>query len=842
MQTTGGTYTIVATGAGGCQTNMTGSAVITTSPSVTLGANPSVCQPISSTNISYSGAVGTPTLYSITWDSTSLATGFSNVSSASLPGSIPLSIPSSVHGVFGGTITVANASCTSSSYTFSLTVYQHPTATITSAVVPCTGYSTNIVFTGTPGASVSISVDSAAPSTGVMTGGTYTLSTGAITSTHTYHLIEAFNAVCNDATVDTTVTITPNLMQWVGGTSGSESDWSTNANWGCGFYPTVSDDAIIPSGTTYAPVLSSASGTTRNLTIASGATLTIGSGLNVAVKGDMNIAGNISGNGKVVLSGTSAQAIAGIGNVNSLELNNTSGASISASSRVTVKKVLTITAGTLNTNDSLVLFSDTTGTARVAPIASGNISGNVKVMQYVPGGRRAYRFMAHPFSSAIALVQLSTGIDITGQGGSTNGFTSTGSNAASAFRYNTLVSNSASSYDPGWRSFTSALATTDTNSFARYQGIRIFIRGARGQGLSYSTYTPSPTTMTTMGALNQGTQTVTLAKGGASNQEYNMVGNPYASPVDIGTVAHNAKVSGNIVGAAVWIWNPYLATVGQYQAVPVNTTSATPYYIQANAAFQVRAAHNGDSLVFTESNKSANATTTLIKGLPDYVSLFVYDAQYHPFDMLHIKFGAEATDNEDNDFDAAKPQGPDFNLYSISADDHKLAIDGRPYAAGKSIPLGINSNYNQEFIFKTEALSVPTGGRVFLHDKLLNQYVMLQQGTEYKFNVTKDAATQGDKRFELTMEPGVDATSNGLQVTMTPNPASNEVSISYTSGNAEHVTVKVSDLTGMNVFTKDMGVQQNGKVIVPITNLAAGIYMVELTSGSQKVVQRLIKE
>jgi len=39
-----------------------------------------------------------------------------------------------------------------------------------------------------------------------------------------------------------------------------------------------------------------------------------------------------------------------------------------------------------------------------------------------------------------------------------------------------------------------------------------------------------------------------------------------------------------------------------------------------------------------------------------------------------------------------------------------------------------------------------------------------------------------------------------------------------------------------------MGVQQNGKVIVPITNLAAGIYMVELTSGSQKVVQRLIKE
>ena len=210
--------------------------------------------------------------------------------------------------------------------------------------------------------------------------------------------------------------------------------------------------------------------------------------------------------------------------------------------------------------------------------------------------------------------------------------------------------------------------------------------------------------------------------------------------------------------------------------------------------------------------------------------------------MVHIRFGDVATENEDNDYDAVKPLGPDFNFYSISADNRSLSIDGRPYAAGKVVPLGIKSNYNQEFIIRAESISVPAGGRVYLHDKYLNQYVAMQQGTEYRFSITKDAATQGEKRFELSMEPAIDATNSGLQVTMTPNPASNEVSISFTSKDAAQTDVRITDLTGMTVFSKNMGNSQNGKVVVPITNLAAGIYMVELTSGSQKVVQRLIKE
>ena len=77
---------------------------------------------------------------------------------------------------------------------------------------------------------------------------------------------------------------------------------------------------------------------------------------------------------------------------------------------------------------------------------------------------------------------------------------------------------------------------------------------------------------------------------------------------------------------------------------------------------------------------------------------------------------------------------------------------------------------------------------------------------------------------------------------MQPNPASDDVKISFTSGKKDNVAIRMLDLSGVSVYSKDLGVQQNGSVIVPLSNVASGIYMVELTSGDQKVVQRLVKE
>ncbi len=805
---------------------------------VTVNGLPATPGPITGiTSVCYSG--GTTTLSDTTAGGT---WSTSNAALASVDAGTGV-----VTGVAVGTpnitYTVSNSCGTNYSYV-TINVLGSPSATISSAVVPCIGYATNIVFSGTNGDTVGYQIDGGTVLNGVIASGVFSFSTGAIVAPHTYRLHNVRNAGCS-TTIDIDTVISPTPMVWIGGTTGQESNWSTASNWSCGSVPAATDDITIGYPTTFYPVVAaSETVTARNVTIASGATLTIGSAAILNVKGNVTNNGSIAGAGTFALNNTSAQSVDGIGAVTNLQLNNTAGATIGITALVTIRTALTVTAGTFTTNDNLVLYADSATTARIAAIPTGgSVTGNVKVMTYFSTGRRAYRFWAHPFSTYIALTQMTTTMDITGAGGASNGFTSTATNAPSAFRYNPVVGNSSLSSDPGWRPFTSAYSTADSNRLHQYQGIRLFYRGAKGEGLGYGAYTPGDTTVEMSGPVNQGPQTVTLTKGASVLQDYNMVGNPYPSPVDVGAVITAAKVAGNINGNTYYIWNPYLGAAGQFQAMTINTTTPVHYYMQACNALQVRAAHNNDTLHFEESDKSANATYQLFKTAPEYIGLTIYDANYHPWDMLQLQFNDDATDKEDNDYDGGKPSGGDLSFYSLSAENNKLAVDGRPFAAGKVVPLGITSSYAQDFIVKAENVKLPQGGKLYLHDKLLKQYIALQEGSEYRFSIGKDNTTQGESRFELSMNPdNAQVTARSLEVAMVPNPATEEVKISFTAAGKEKVGIRVLDLTGVSIYNKDLGLQQNGSVIVPLSNFAAGVYMVELTSGNEKVVQRLIKE
>jgi hypothetical protein len=215
------------------------------------------------------------------------------------------------------------------------------------------------------------------------------------------------------------------------------------------------------------------------------------------------------------------------------------------------------------------------------------------------------------------------------------------------------------------------------------------------------------------------------------------------------------------------------------------------------------------------------------------------------FDMLHIKFDEEATNNDDNDYDALKLTNPDLNFYSIAANGKHLAIDGRPYADESIIPLGIVSNYKHSYIVKAQQVSVPQGKALYLHDKKKQVFTLLQTGTEYKFNISSEKGTQGNDRFELVMKPSIQAATasiSGLSVQMNPNPATTEVTIAYDQATAQDVNVAIVNIAGAKILDKNLGAHQSGSITVPMQDLAAGIYMVTITSGDKKVVQKLIKE
>ncbi len=781
---------------------------------------------ICSGNTVHPGLTGAATTYGIAYQwqksTASSASGFSNISGATDTAYTSTALTTTTYYRCVTTCTFSGLADTSVAAT--ITVNPLPDAgSISGPSLVCIGSAITLSNTATGGSWVSSNTALATVNT-----------SGIVTGIAAGSPIISYTATNGCGTATTTYAISIAGMQWLGGASGHETDWNTAANWSCGFVPVATIDATIPSGTAYAPsIAASANGIVHNLTIAAGSRITTGTNAVLNVKGNLTNNGSVAGAGTTQMNGSSAQTVSGNGTFNNWEINNTGGVTLTGGAKQTIKSVLTLTAGTLYTNDSIVLQSDSTGTARIAPITTGAaISGEVKINQYIPGGLRRYRFWSHPFSNYIALSQLTNSIDITGTGGAANGFTNTASNAPSAFRYDPLVGNSGLGSDPGWRAFTSAFGTADSNRLHSYQGIRLFMRGTIGEGLGYGSYSPSPVVLGVHGNINQGNQTIVLVKGAGANQDYNMVGNPYPSPVDIGTVIYNAYASGNVTGAAYYVWNPNLGAAGQYQAIPINTVTATPYYLQAFTAFQVRAAHNGDTLHFTENNKAANASSSLLKAATDEIALSVYDNNYHLWNSVKIRFNDAAVNEETSDEDALLLGSSDFSFYTLSADEKRLVIDTRPYTSDVRIPVGLSSIYKQEFILKADNIPADVTTQLYLLDKENGAYTPLQNGTEYRFTISKKNSSHGE-RFEITTKNGVIVSQNdtALNVWVSPHPVKNIATLHFNELHSEPITVSVYDISGRVIFNKKMDVSASLQVELPMNDVPAGSYIVKLSSG-----------
>lgn len=150
----------------GCSSQQTITIRIIADPTITLGANPSVCVGTLSTNLPYTNTTGTPDRYSIDFDGIANTAGFSDVTNLVLPvGQIPIIIPAGAPaGVYNGTVTVVNTTtgCDSSvPQPFTVTIVANPTITVTVASPQiCLGQlSANIVYSTTSGSPDRYSID-----------------------------------------------------------------------------------------------------------------------------------------------------------------------------------------------------------------------------------------------------------------------------------------------------------------------------------------------------------------------------------------------------------------------------------------------------------------------------------------------------------------------------------------------------------------------------------------------------------------------------------------------------------------------------------------------------------
>jgi hypothetical protein len=569
--------------------------------------------------------------------------------------------------------------------------------------------------------------------------GTYTFTpiVGFVGSVNFIYTTSGDGGATASATLYITVTYPP-LYVWTG--DGVLGDWCDPDNWDRGLIPTAGADILLEYNASNPEITfdgTCITGCIKNLTIESGVILNLTNDL--CVTGDLVSAGVVKDVGYIILEGTTPQTITGDFNIDNLELNNPTGATITAGAgnMVNIIGELLLTDGFLTTNTNLTLKSTSTGSAYLGPIADcddAGLIGNVRVEVYVAGTNRAFRFFGHFFNHTISLQQIRNVIDITGNG---LDFNDTGN--PSAFWYNTLGGDQRSDVDAediGWVPFTSATLA----NWQRYQGVRVMVRGPKAQtnSLIDTNYIPDPVTFTWIGQLNTCEQTIYLTwsgtpgGGAAGDSKWNLVANPFAAPLDMGTVGETDR---NTAGSSFYVWEPrrpYASgstfagygpgggRAGRYRAVPFSSGDVQERTLPIGSAFFISSEYNtvnpgapspntSGSITFRENQKLRSTTPGYAQ--PDAGSLFrteeiksyygmnslqllITEGQ-NELDRVIVMFKEEAEGVLEY-WDGTKMANDDMNFFTVSKDDWALAVDSRKWEEGDRFPLHIlapNGNF-----------------------------------------------------------------------------------------------------------------------------------------------------
>lgn len=427
--------------------------------------------------------------------------------------------------------------------------------------------------------------------------------------------------------------------------------------------------------------------------------------------------------------------------LNALTVNLTGGGELFIQDTLNITDFVRNINGTVQSNGNLALISTENKTARIARReGTGTIEGAVQFQRLIAPGK-IYRYLSFPVTGA-TVADLQKVIPVTGSfdGASTDPGLST---EPSLYYYD----------EPG-NGWTAYPATSNTEPLDPGTGYSVFLReedantrlilsGEIHQGNFVFSLTPDPN--------------ITVADDG-----WNLVGNPYASPIQWGTTGWvstgvNATVAvrdNRYPGGRFLVWDgdtgdeEFSGLIAQGQSFWVRTTTATP------------------SLTVQETAK-ADAQASLFRQKEDETSLSLSVELRHKdlVDRTYLKFRESGSDAFDQLLDAVKQKNGYFNVSTLSTDSVSLAINNLQHTVCGGIPflLETRTNGTYSMIFQGSALDDPDR-RFFLVDHYLDSTIAIGQNTHYTFTIP--GASSSGKRFELDVQririPSIEVEANTL--------------------------------------------------------------------------------
>lgn len=547
-----------------------------------------------------------------------------------------------------------------------------------------------------------------------------------------------------------------------------------------------------------------------------------------------------AGTSTVIFNGGAAQTIGGLtigNNFNNITIENTLGG-VSLLTDQGITGTLTLTTGTFTTTGKVfTLISNVAGTARIAEITGGDITGSVTMQRYV-AGNDGWRLLSGTVATNIE--------DWNGEF-AMSGFPGTDQPDYTFTSLWTYNESTLGDKDQGFEE-----PSNTTNALTAGKGYMAWI----GDGLG----APIVKTLALVGAPNKFAQplspTYTDDPGQPASQDgWNLVGNPYPSTINWDAAGWTKNAS---VNSTIYIWRDDLQVFASYTTGGPNPgpnggvptiASMQGFWVQTNAAAPV--------LTAAESVKSATDQPFFKLPPPDEIILKLKITATNGYsDETFIRFMPNATANFEGDKDA-------YKLFSISTsvlppqissiinDSLDLCLNSFPELnENRIIPLRVKTKTPGNMNLQISGTNdIPSGYCILLQDKYNGNITDLKIDTSYGFLL---ADTTDFPRFELHLLKN-DSLSCEEQISILSNENNPLISennnIYYTLKNgqlaiyfdfpeATNSSINIYNLLGQNIMPEKNCSVYKSSVTIDLSKNAQAVYLLSVSTPDKMIVQK----
>ncbi|MBF9221125.1 carbohydrate-binding protein [Hymenobacter ruricola] len=529
------------------------------------------------------------------------------------------------------------------------------------------------------------------------------------------------------------------------------------------------------------------------------------------------------------------------GTVRSLTVNNTAALAtdrtLALSQPLSVAQVARLQSGNLNTGgQAFTLLSSAAGTA-LLDNTGGVVNGAGTLQRAITSSVTgpAYRHFSSPVASAPLGSVATAGFSPTFN---TDYNTSITPSAVSPFptvfgyeesRVGAVRSNYGA-FDQGW--FSPAM---DSDIMQPTHGYTVNMPA-----------TSAPVAFT--GTFNNGAQNSgTLNHGPDADAGWQLLGNPYPSPLDWNTVTPAQRPG---MDAAMYVYQSTGQYAGTYRTY-TNGVGASPLIVAGSGYFaRVSAPGTPGAVNLTNANRVTTfaAQPAFGRGTVDarpLLRLTLSGANLQ--DDAYVYFEQGATAGVDAEFDATKlPNPTSLDLASL-AGATPLAINAlAPLTTDVVVPLSLRVPQAGTFALAVADLGNFGSARVYLRDALTGAQQLLAVGSRYPF--TLNTLTAGNGRFSLVFSPAAvtaaRAELSAATVSLYPNPAHGSFTVLLPPLAGQFaVRATLFNALGQAVQARTIRLSAAGATAEFNTrNLSAGVYTLRLQADKELLTKRVVIE